>query len=158
MMCFHLSIAVRFWQWALLWTCYWRPVHLCSFKLPVIWAWEWCRSLWPVQLVDWCRMLKFWMAIMIFQKSVLGNFPVKYKRTSCQPYLAFGMAEITYGSLKLDMKFWVSVCYKEMYTLWYFIFDMVTVRNLVGMKICVLIPGICKLECSSVKSYEGMHN
>jgi len=42
---------------------------------------------------------------MIFQEPVISNFPVKYKRTSCQPYLAFGMAEITYGSLKLDMKF-----------------------------------------------------
>ena len=30
------------------------------------------------------------MAIMIFQKSVIGNFPVKYKITSLQSYLAFG--------------------------------------------------------------------
>jgi hypothetical protein len=45
------------------------------------------------------------MAITIFQKSVIGNVPVKYKITSCQPYLALDMVEITYGSLKLDMKF-----------------------------------------------------
>jgi len=42
---------------------------------------------------------------MIFQKYVIGNFPIKYKRTTCQPYFAFGMVEIIYGSLKLDMKF-----------------------------------------------------
>ena len=157
MMCFHLPIALRFWQWVLLWTCYWSPLHFCSFQFPVIWTWEWCRLSWHVLLVDWCRMLKFWMAITIFQKSVIGNLPVKYEITSCQPYFAFGMVEINCGSLKLDMKFWVSVYYKEMYRLWWFIFDMLTVRNLIVMEIYVLISAICKLGYSSVDSHEGMH-
>jgi len=61
-----------------------------SFHFPVMWTWEWC-----MHLLDWCMMLKFWMAIMIFQKSVIGNFPVKYKIMSCQPYLGFGMVEVT---------------------------------------------------------------
>jgi hypothetical protein len=35
---------------------------------------------------------------------------------------------------------------------------MLTVRNLEVMQIYVLIPGIYKLESTSVESYEGMHN
>jgi len=45
------------------------------------------------------------MAIVIFQKFVIGIFAVKYKITSCQHYFDLGVVEITYGSFKLDMKF-----------------------------------------------------
>jgi hypothetical protein len=42
---------------------------------------------------------------MIIQKSVIGDFAVKYNITSHWPCLAFGMEEVNNGSLKLDMKF-----------------------------------------------------